>query len=124
MSTMKTKNLHTDLKVDDDEISSLVLNGKTNGSAILVVDEDEESETQTHGPVLEFLIPGDPRKIKTAAIDFPEVAANPYGGDITRVDQGSVSISTEDYALLSNAKSCWNDSLVDFCIQWYVPTYR
>ena len=104
MSTMKTKNnLHTDLKVDDDEQSSMVLNGKTNGSAILVVD-DEESETQTQGPVLEFPVPGDPRKIKTAAMDFPEAAANPYGGDITSVDKRRVSIITKDYALLSNAK--------------------
>jgi len=68
---MTKNNLHTNLTVDE----NMDLKGKTDN-------------------LLEFPFAGDPREIRKAAMDFPEAVAHPYGGDTTRFDQGSISIST------------------------------
>ena len=165
---MKTENnLHTSLAVNENNQSSMTMDGTTPESAIVIDDSDDESSSTTmtmdgitlesaividdsdddestnailpktnlyttlqtkESPettavtVLVYPFPGDVWEIETAALGFPEAAANPNGetGLVKVEPKGRIAINNKDYDLLTEDESWWNDSLVDFWMQWYV----
>ena len=140
---MKTEtNLHTGLAANENNQSSMTMVGTTRESAVFIDDSDDDESTNAILPktnlyttlqtkefpattavtVLVYPFPGDAREIETAALGFPEAAANPNGetGLVKVKPKGRIAINNKDYELLTEDESWWNDSLVDFWMQWYV----